>query len=151
MWQALIAPVATVVGKALDIVDKYIPDKDQAARLKNAVLMQVNEYLHTEFITLVQAQASIILAEAQGDSWLQRNWRPLLMLTCILIIFNNYVMSPYLAAIFGWKVVLELPSGLWALLNVGVGGYIAGRTVEKIKGATQTLLPFLADKEEKDA
>jgi hypothetical protein len=28
--------------------------------------------------------------------------------------------------------ILELPNGLWALLNVGVGGYVAGRSGEKI-------------------
>jgi hypothetical protein len=28
--------------------------------------------------------------------------------------------------------MLELPGGLWALLNVGVGGYAVGRSAEKI-------------------
>jgi len=29
-------------------------------------------------------------------------------------------------------VVLELPGGLWALLTTGVGGYVVGRSGEKI-------------------
>lgn len=30
---------------------------------------------------------------------------------------------------------LDLPDKLWALMEIGVGGYILGRTAEKIKGA----------------
>jgi hypothetical protein len=56
----------------------------------------------------------------------------MLMLVCILIIFNNYVLVPYLSMWTDKAVILELPKGLWALLNLGVGGYIAGRSAEKI-------------------
>jgi len=81
---------------------------------------------------LVNAQKDIIVAEAKGDSWLQRNWRPLLMMCIILIIANNYILVPYLSAFTDKVTVLELPKGLWALLNIGVGGYIASRGGEKI-------------------
>jgi predicted MFS family arabinose efflux permease len=91
-------------------------------------------------MALIEGQVSIILAEAKGG-WLQRNWRPMLMVIAILIIFNNYVVFPYLSAWTNAVTVLELPKGLWALLNIGVGGYIGARTVEKIKGAANTVLP----------
>ncbi len=81
---------------------------------------------------LKQAQRDIIVAEAKGDSWLQRNWRPLLMICVIAIIANNYIFVPYLSAFTDKVQVLELPKGLWALLNIGVGGYIASRGGEKI-------------------
>lgn len=82
-----------------------------------------------------QAKTSVIIAEAQGASWLQRNWRPLLMLVIIIIIANNYVVFPY-ASIWTDKVkVLSLPTELWNVMMIGVGGYIAGRTIEKVKGA----------------
>ena len=53
------------------------------------------------------------------------------MLTCITIIANNYVLYPYMRAIFGWGVALDLPEALWELLKIGVGGYVVGRSVEK--------------------
>jgi len=53
------------------------------------------------------------------------------MLTCIAIVANNFLLAPYLGAIFKWKVVLEMPPDLWQLLNIGVGGYVVGRSVEK--------------------
>ena len=76
-------------------------------------------------------QTDVIIAEAKGESWLQRNWRPSLMVVFGFIVANNYIIAPYMMAMFDWKVVLEIPVQLWDLLKLGVGGYIGGRTVEK--------------------
>lgn len=84
---------------------------------------------------ITEARSNVIMAETQGQSWLQRNWRPLLMLVIIVIVANNYIIYPYLS-IFTDKVrVLDLPDRLWQLMEIGVGGYILGRTVEKVKSA----------------
>jgi len=84
---------------------------------------------------ITEARSNVVMAEAQGQSWLQRNWRPLLMLVIITIVANNYIVYPYLS-IFTDKVkVLDLPDKLWALMEIGVGGYILGRTAEKMRGA----------------
>lgn len=57
------------------------------------------------------------------------------MLVIICIVANNYILYPYLS-IFTDKVrVLDLPDRLWTLMEIGVGGYILGRTAEKIRGA----------------
>lgn len=103
------------------IIGKFITDRDAAIRLE-AELMQA----------LAGAQRDIIVAEAQGQSWLQRNWRPLLMTTFMFIIANNYIIVPYVQAFGAVVPSLEIPNGMWALLNVGVGGYIVGRSGEKI-------------------
>ncbi|WNL40470.1 hypothetical protein RN347_07810 [Halomonas sp. PAMB 3264] len=58
---------------------------------------------------------------------MQRNWRPILMLT---IVANNYLIAPYLSAMFGAGVTLPVPEALWNLMKLGVGGYIAGQTAE---------------------
>jgi len=120
----LIAAVVALIGKA---IDKAVPDAGQAGELKAQISTQVYALAETE----MKGAISVILAEAQGESWLQRNWRPLLMLTCIAIITNNYVLYPYMQAIFGWGVALDLPEALWELLKLGVGGYVVGRSVEK--------------------
>lgn len=81
-----------------------------------------------------QAQTEIITTEAKGQSWMQRNWRPLLMMIIIIIIANNFIIYPYMN-IFTDKVkVLDLPDKLWTLMEIGVGGYILGRTAEKTIG-----------------
>jgi predicted MFS family arabinose efflux permease len=64
------------------------------------------------------------------------------MLVCILIIANNFIIFPY-ASLFTTKVVmLVLPDWLWKLMMIGVGGYVGGRTVEKVVGATGLKLPW---------
>jgi hypothetical protein len=124
MMTGLIATILALVGKA---VDKAVPDAGQAGELKAQLTTQIYALADTE----LKGAIAVVLAEAQGQSWLQRNWRPLLMLTCITIIANNYVLYPYMRAIFGWGVALDLPEALWELLKIGVGGYVVGRSVEK--------------------
>ena len=78
---------------------------------------------------LIKAQESIITAEAQGESWLQRNWRPLTMVTFLVIIVYQGVF----VSIFSLPAVdfTTIPDKMWTLLSVGIGGYITGRSVEK--------------------
>lgn len=124
MLPALLTSIVALVGKA---IDKAVPDAAQAAELKEKVTSAVYSLAQTE----LQGAINIIIAEAQGESWLQRNWRPLLMLTCIAIIANNYVLYPYLKLFVAAAPLLELPDALWELLKIGVGGYVVGRSVEK--------------------
>lgn len=102
---------------------------------KSQVLVQLSQLeaqAEKAEIAYREAQAKVIIAEAQGQSWLQRNWRPILMLTIVFIVANNYVIAPYIS-LFGYKsLALELPETMWNLMNIGVGGYIVGRSGEKI-------------------
>jgi len=72
----------------------------------------------------------IILAEASGN-WIQRSWRPLLMMVIVVIIANNFILVPWLSIFTDKVAILDLPAELYTLMTVGVGGYIGGRTVEK--------------------
>lgn len=82
--------------------------------------------------TLVQAQAGNIQAEAKSDSWLASNWRPILMLTFTFIVAMNYAILPIVAWFGVHQAPLVLPTDMWDLLKIGVGGYIVGRSGEKI-------------------
>ena len=116
-----------ITGPLFGVIDKAVTDKDEANRLKQEIQSQLIESQDS----LLKAQMQIILAEAQGDSWAQRNWRPVLMLVIVAIIGNNYLIAPYLGAMFGVGLTLPLPERLWDLMTLGVGGYVAGRTVDK--------------------
>lgn len=125
-----------IVGKILEkvtgTIDKAVSDKDLAAKLKAEATNAVMAMDHQEVQTLVKEQASIIRQEAAGHSWLQRNWRPLLMLVIIIIIANNYIFFPYAKLFTDKAVMLDLPVYLWDLIKLGVGGYVVGRSGEKI-------------------
>lgn len=129
----LIGPLFEVVKKGLDAI---WPDPATKAEAQRKLLeqMQIGENAELNAaIAQLQEQAKVVLAEAQGESWLQRNWRPVLMLTIVLIVANNYLIAPYLRALFGASSIpiLDLPDRLWDLMTLGVGGYVAGRSVEK--------------------
>jgi len=68
------------------------------------------------------AQAAIVSAEAGGASWLQRNWRPITMLSFLGLV---------IADAFG-MLAFRLADQAWLLLQIGLGGYVVGRSVEKI-------------------
>lgn len=119
--------LSAITGPLFGVIDKAVTDKDEANRLKQEIQSQLIESKDS----IVKAQMQIILAEAGGESWLQRNWRPLLMLVIIAIVANNYLIAPYLGAMFGVGLTLPLPDALWDLMTLGVGGYVAGRSVEK--------------------
>ncbi|SFT96182.1 holin family protein [Halomonas saccharevitans] len=122
--------LGTVAGPVMEVIDQAVTDKDQAARLK----ADLQRRLIDQQDAGLKARMQVVLAEATGESWLQRNWRPILMLVIVAIVANNYLLAPYLGAMFGVGLHLELPEPLWNLMTLGVGGYIAGRSGEKIAG-----------------
>jgi hypothetical protein len=139
-WTAIVAPVANLFNSALGIVDKMVPDKDLATKLKAALSQELMRITHNEFIELMKSQTSIILAEAKGG-WLQRNWRPMLMALFGVIIANNYIVHPYLQLFApGKSLALTLPPEMWSLLKIGIGGYVVGRSVEKVTAGGVTKL-----------
>jgi hypothetical protein len=130
-WLAAIPLVGKLLGGVIDLVDDAVEDKDEANRIK-ANLTEVFEKADlSKFTALVQGQTQILLGEIQGQSWMQRNWRPVLMLTIVAIVANNYIIYPYLSLFTDKAVVLDLPEKLYNLMSIGVGGYIVGRSAEK--------------------
>lgn len=77
---------------------------------------------------IVEQKSKIIQAEATGHSWLQRNWRPLVMVWfCALLGMYWFGYAPeYLTS------NPALVEKLFSLLQIGIGGYIVGRSAEKI-------------------
>ena len=120
-----IGPIAKMIG---GIVDKAIPDKDLKEKLKHELNAQLINGDHEELI----AKSKIVQAEASSKHWLTATWRPALMWICIIVIANNYIISPILNATFGTSLELTIPDPMWNLLTIGVSGYIVGRSGEKI-------------------
>ena len=113
-----IKPVADLIDN-LHTSDKEKLQAQQALQaLENQVTLRVLEYQ----AQLVTAQSKIITAEAQGQSWLQRNWRPITMITfLVLVVCDSFGLLAF-----------RLADQAWTLLQIGLGGYVVGRTAEKI-------------------
>jgi len=117
------------------VIEELVPDGDERNRLKVGVQMAVLE----QQTTIIQAQASIVKAEAQSQSWLTRTWRPLSMITFLFIIVWRVFFGPLVAAIAGLPVeTLVLPmdpaieQSFYTLITIGLGGYVVGRSGETI-------------------
>ncbi|MEG3619595.1 3TM-type holin [Magnetovibrio sp. PR-2] len=118
MIQALLAPLLNIAG---NVASEFIEDKDKL----NAFKAQLASQAINKDTELAKAARDVVVAEAKGESWLQRNWRPIAMLT-----FLGMLLSYWLG--FGGvhapeTVLMEV----FALLKIGIGGYIVGRSAEK--------------------
>ena len=64
LWVLLCYLIGTIGGKVLDIVDDVVEDKDEANKRK----FQIQKKLMESKTTELEAQAKIVLAEAQVSS-----------------------------------------------------------------------------------
>lgn len=108
------------------IIDKIWPDAGEREKAK----AKLAELAAQGDLAELQGRLKVMLAEMNGN-WLQRSWRPILMLTIVAIVANNYLIYPYVSLFWTKAPVLELPEKLWSLMQIGLGGYVVGRSVEK--------------------
>ena len=120
------------IGEAIagvsNLVSKFVESPDKANELEAEIKKQL---LGIEQ-EVVKAQSAVIVAEASSRSWMASSWRPICMLTFVAIIANNYILFPYIQLFGGQAIELSIPDHMWDLLKLGIGGYIAGRSGEKI-------------------
>ena len=116
-------PIGAVVEIGGKILDKFVQDKDLKEKLKAELAIAA---MNGELKGL-EAQVSVITTEAQGN-WLQRSWRPLTMIWfSVLIGMYWFGMAP--------DYLIQSPetvNQLFELLKIGIGGYLVGRSAEKI-------------------
>jgi hypothetical protein len=137
IFQSGAEEVLNGVDRVLDTTITNEGEKLQAKeKLTEIVLSSLNK--------LQEMQKEIVMAETQGN-WLQRSWRPIVMLTFTVIVVVG-VFKPDLT-------YLADDSQFWGLLKLGLGGYVIGRTAEKVSGTvTKNVdIPFLRKKDRKDA
>lgn len=111
-----------LIGAGLSIINKFIPDPAEKAKAQAAFL----EMNHQERMVLMQSSGEIVKAEAASSHWLAANWRPLTMITFTALIVARW---------FGWAAPNLDPAEyikLWDIVQLGLGGYVIGRSVEKI-------------------
>lgn len=119
MIQALIPALVPLLS---DIIRSKFPDPAEAAKMEAEMQAELWRNAHQ----LNAAAADIIKTEAQSQHWLAAIWRPIVMLTfCGLIV----------ARWFGWAAPNLSEAEylkLWSIVEFGLGGYVIGRSVEKV-------------------
>ncbi len=114
--------ISSLFSPAAELIDSLHTSADERLRAK-AVLLQIQTEVINRTIEyesrLLDAQSSIIVAEAQSDSWLTRSWRPITMLTFVVLIVLSFFTA------------VPIPDDLWFVIKLGLGGYVGGRSLEK--------------------
>ena len=129
--------ITNVVQAGSNLIKSYFPpdlSPEQKAKLEQGLQdyqLKMTQEMNKYSETLTKTQGAIIEAEAKGDSWLQRSWRPITMLVFVFIIANNYILFPYISLFGGTATALDIPPDMWSLLKLGLSGYVIGRSIEK--------------------
>lgn len=122
MLQALLPVLASIGGQ---VAKSLFPDPAEEAK-RAEVQNQFNLAVMQQAQAIEQAAAGIVKAEAESSHWLAANWRPILMLT-----FGGLIVARW----FGYAAP-ELSEAeylkLWDIVQLGLGGYVIGRSVERI-------------------
>jgi hypothetical protein len=119
MIQTLIPLLAPILG---NIIKSKFPDPAEAAKAEADMTTQLWQNAHQ----LNAAAADIIKTEAASTHWLASNWRPLTMIVFVCLIVARW---------FGWAAPNLSEAEyikLWSIVEFGLGGYVVGRSVEKI-------------------
>lgn len=120
--------IAGIFRPVADVIEHVLPSGDAKVQLQEKILesqITAAQSLMDYQQQLMTSQASIIEAEAKSESWIARNWRPILMLTFAGLIVARWL--GYMAPNLPESEVVEL----WSIIKIGIGGYVVGRSVEK--------------------
>ena len=116
--------LASILSPIMGVIEKSVPDKAARDQIQAELIAQMLD----NNSDIVRAQSRIISAEAKGESWLQRSWRPISMLSFLLLLFSYWFGFAPDYLIDNPQVVEKV----FSLLQIGIGGYIGSRGAEKV-------------------
>ena len=115
-------PLTAALNLGGQLIDRLWPDPDKRDQAKLALM----EMAQKGELAELAGRAEIVKTEADSEHWLAANWRPLLMLT-----FGGLIVARW----FGWAAPNLSEAEylkLWSIVELGIGGYVIGRSAEKV-------------------
>ena len=127
-----------LIGPVTGLLDKFVEDKDQKARLAHEIATMAERHAHQ----LAQGQIEINKQEASHRSMFVAGWRPFIGWSCGVALAWHFVLQPvvvFAVAYLGVDIpalpTFDMDSLMTVLLGMlGLGGL---RTFEKTKGLTK--------------
>jgi len=119
MIAALLPALVPILG---DAIRRLFPDPEARSRAE----AEITAALLARAGEIEKAAGAVVLAEARSEHWLASTWRPIVMLTFAALIVARWL---------GWSAPgLTEPEvlKLWSIVELGLGGYVIGRSVEKV-------------------
>ena len=129
-------------GPISKVLDAYIKDTELRRKLQADLEVNLTNHLGKS----LELEQAVVLEEVRSEHWLTRSWRPILMLSLLGFLVFVGIVLPLADMIVGYSLTFNprwqaLPPQFWDFLSIGVGGYIGGRSLEKIAG--QVIVPKL--------
>lgn len=125
--------ITGLVGPLFSTIEKMTTSDQERLTLQNQLIsiqVQLAQSAMDYEKTIMQLQAATITTEAQGQSWLQMSWRPITMLTFLaLVVVDSFGL-----------LINPLSPSAWDLLQIGLGGYVFGRSIEKTAGVVSDIV-----------
>jgi hypothetical protein len=126
----------TLVGPVTSIIDKIIPDKDQAAKLAHEIATMSERMANEQML----AQLAVNKAEAESGSLFKGGWRPAIGWICGLALFWSFILQPFLVfflLVFGVDLPPLPEIGTADLMPIllgmlGLGGLRSYEKVQKV-------------------
>jgi len=127
--------ISQVIASITGGLDELITSKEERDILRNQLYEMkyslVEKAMEAE-LRILESRTQIITAEAKGESWLQRSWRPVTALTFLVLIVLHHL---------GF-LQIEITDQMWDLLQIMIGGYVVSRGIEKaVPAAVQAIRP----------
>ena len=127
----MISPITKLVDELHTSEEEKQAAKQKIFQLQSELFTQALDYEKN----LIKAKADIVKAEAQGQSWIQSNWRPITMMFFLVLIgLYWFGLAP--------QYLIDNPDlvdSLFDLIKIGLGGYVVGRSAEKIAPAIRDM------------
>lgn len=126
-----------LIGPVTGLLDKFIQDKDQKAKLAHEVATMAQRHAQE----LAKAQLEVNKAEAAHNSMFVAGWRPAVGWCCVLGMAGNFLIIPmanFTLALMEVQVSIPLID-LETMMPVLMGmlGLGAMRSYEKVKGVSR--------------
>ena len=111
-------PAANLVDDLHTSDEERLNAKTKMLEVQAVAMQQVFDY-ETQALT---ARANIVNSEASSENWIASSWRPITMLTFMVLAVGDSL----------GLLATPLRDEAWMLLQLGLGGYVVGRSGEKI-------------------
>ena len=137
MTPLLSALLPSITGTVGDLIDRFIPNKSEAAKAK----LEMEAKLIDSLTSIDVAQIGVNAEEAKSSNLFVAGWRPACGWICAIAMGYHYIAQPFLAFALtnlGYVVVLPvfnmnaLETVLFGMLGLG-----SMRSFDKMKGTSK--------------
>ena len=122
----MLASLTALIGPAMTILEKAIPDKDLREKLSHELAVLADKQM--------TAQIEVNKVEASHPILFVSGWRPACGWVCISALAYSTIISPILGI---WVAVPEVDVSLLTTVLMGMLGLGAMRSFEKTKGVSR--------------